>query len=382
MRKQLFVFIVFSLFFSKVFADNSVAFYVVAHQDDWQLFMGLDAYNAMNDSNSTKVVIIHTTAGDASCGGAKLNKSYYMAREQGAIYSIEFAMDIKSQHGRNNFDTVNINGHNIKRYQYKNVVDYFFRLPDGCMAAGLHGQSLEYLKNGKNAFIMAVDSSAVYNSWDDLVSTMRCIIQKEMDTCNNVWLNVAETDRDINPNDHPDHLQTAMAALEATAAMDNIRKHFFTEYHVKDMPVNLEPDDVALKAALYGVAEFGREQNNVGSSWSREHIDYLTRNYYRTAYSRIDSALNGGDMKSPQQCILYPNPAVSTINFTYKMEKTGNIIVNIADINGQVVMPVLNTCKSTGCYEKKINVSALAPGNYFVLISTPTYQKTISMTKL
>src|SRR6185369_14940016 len=48
-----------------------VSFYVCAHEDDWQLFMGTDAFNDINnydekkgEANGTKVVIIYTTAGN------------------------------------------------------------------------------------------------------------------------------------------------------------------------------------------------------------------------------------------------------------------------------------------------------------------------------
>ncbi len=43
---------------------SAVSIYVVAHQDDWQLFMTPDAYNDLIDSDK-KTVFIYTTAGDA-----------------------------------------------------------------------------------------------------------------------------------------------------------------------------------------------------------------------------------------------------------------------------------------------------------------------------
>lgn len=381
MRKLLFLFI-FLFSYSEIFADNSVAFYVVAHQDDWQLFMGLEAYNAMNDSTGTRVIIIHTTAGDASCNKTTLNRAYYIARELGALYSIEFAMDIKSQHGANNFDTVNINGHRIKRFRYKNVSNYFMRLPDGCFSCGYRGQSIQYLKEGKIPAITTVDSTATYNSWEDFVGTLSSIFKNEMDTCRNVWLNVADTNEQINPGDHRDHIYTSLAAQQAVLGMNNVGRHLFTEYHLGDLAINLAPQEVALKAALYGVAEFGREQNNAGSAWSRTHIDFLSRSYYRTIYSQIDSTLNIDDPGNAKQCVLFPNPATNLVNLTYKVDVAGPVTINIADVSGHIVIPFLKTTKSVSSYCAKIELSALAAGHYFVIISTPTYQKVLNLTKL
>jgi LmbE family N-acetylglucosaminyl deacetylase len=43
---------------------TSVAFYVGAHQDDWQLFMSPQAYYDLTTSG-TRVVFIYTTFGEA-----------------------------------------------------------------------------------------------------------------------------------------------------------------------------------------------------------------------------------------------------------------------------------------------------------------------------
>lgn len=279
-RKLILSFILF-LALTPAFARRTVEFYIVAHQDDWQLFMGLNAYNAMNDDTNHKVVFIHTTAGDATYGNKVVNKKNYLGREIGAINSIQFCLDIKSMPVRNYIDTVTVNGHHIRRFSYKNVVDYFLRLPDGCGSAGWNGQSIQYIHDKLIGSIMAVDSSAVYTSWGDLVGTVRTIIEQEMDTCTDVGLNIAETDERINPNDHLDHLHTSYLALDATRDMGHIWTRQYIEYHLHKLPVNLGPEDVALKAAIYGVTEFARSQNSGYTSWGKDHLAYVCRDYWR-----------------------------------------------------------------------------------------------------
>src|SRR5262249_59027470 len=70
----------------EAFADDppsrKVSFYVVAHEDDWQLFMNPSAFKDITGGAAT-TVFIHVTAGDdgmgTGTGGRK--QPYYLARE-------------------------------------------------------------------------------------------------------------------------------------------------------------------------------------------------------------------------------------------------------------------------------------------------------------
>ena len=65
---------------------KTVTFYVVAHADDWQLFMNPDAFKDITMPDS-KVVFIVTTAGDAG-----KEDNYWKAREEGMKSSIRFCL--------------------------------------------------------------------------------------------------------------------------------------------------------------------------------------------------------------------------------------------------------------------------------------------------
>ncbi|MBK8848309.1 MAG: PIG-L family deacetylase [Bacteroidetes bacterium] len=74
--------------FVSVAQFTKCSFYFSAHPDDWQLFIGTNAYNDMQESN-TKVVFIYVTAGDAGLLTGKVPPAtvpYYVARERGAKY--------------------------------------------------------------------------------------------------------------------------------------------------------------------------------------------------------------------------------------------------------------------------------------------------------
>src|ERR1035437_8894801 len=130
---------------------SSVSYYVVAQQDQWQLFMGINAYNDISGGTNgarKKVVIIYTTAGDESCNGVPLNIPYYQARQEGANNCVEFCADQWGTHETWSTSTGTVLNHQILRTQYKNVISYCLKLTGGCYDGGLMGQSLQYLHNG------------------------------------------------------------------------------------------------------------------------------------------------------------------------------------------------------------------------------------------
>ena len=67
----------------------ALSVFVVAHPDDWQLFMNPAAFHAMNEPHE-KAVFVHVSAGDAGRGVSGEPTPYYLAREEGALRAIRF----------------------------------------------------------------------------------------------------------------------------------------------------------------------------------------------------------------------------------------------------------------------------------------------------
>src|SRR3954453_3995023 len=103
---------------------TEVSFYIVAHADDWQLFMQPNAYKDLV-SIGTKIVFIITTAGDAG-----QEERYWCAREEGCKSCIRFCLaplfEISESNG-----IKEINRHDISYWTAGNAICYFLRLPDG-----------------------------------------------------------------------------------------------------------------------------------------------------------------------------------------------------------------------------------------------------------
>ncbi len=270
-------------------AASSTSFYVVAHEDDWQLFMGINAALDVLAADS-KVVFVHTTAGDAGLGTGTGGTPvpFYLAREGEARSAIRFLANIGLAGAGPNgaASTITINGKSLQRVAYRNTVAYFMRLPDGNINGGrgypsTGNQSLLLLDQAAIPQISAIDGSAVYFGWADFVATLRGILVYEAQGSPDVWVNVPETDPLINPNDHPDHIYTGIAMLEAIAPLPCVNAALFTGYASATMPINLDSSATMLQTGLWAVTTAALTDSYQVSTWDADHNAFVGREYFR-----------------------------------------------------------------------------------------------------
>jgi hypothetical protein len=232
-------------------AFTRVSFYIVAHADDWQLFMQPNAYNDLILPDN-KVVFIVTTAGDAGLGD-----KYWKAREEGMKSSVRFCLaPFRQLHESSSVNC--FNGHSIYSYSINNTTSYFFRLPDG----GLDGKgfsendynSLSQFKSGDIHSIAAIDKSATYSSWSDLSTTIEKIIELEGDGAGKASINYQNPDRTANPKDHPDHIATGHAVKEMRI-ISALNQLLFTGYSIHENKQKLCSKDLFWKAGMFAAYE-------------------------------------------------------------------------------------------------------------------------------
>jgi hypothetical protein len=280
---------IFAAIATSAFAASSTSFYVVAHEDDWQLFMGINAALDVPGADS-KIVFVHTTAGDAGLGTGTggTPMPYYLARENEALSAIRFLANVGVVGAGPNgaVSTITINGKSLHRIAYKNTVAYFLRLPDGNVNGGrgypsTGNQSLLLLDSGAIQEISAIDGSAVYYGWADLVETLRAILLYEAHGSPDVWINVPDTDTTINPNDHPDHIYTGIAMLDAIAPLPCVNAALFTGYASATMPINLGTSEVMLQTGLWAVTTAALTDSYQLSTWDPGHNSFVGREYFR-----------------------------------------------------------------------------------------------------
>jgi len=265
---------------------DKVSFYFAAHEDDWQLFMDPSAFQDVL-GGAAKTVFVYVTAGDAGLGTGRGGRKwpYYRARENGAQDAVRFMADTDREPARRVDSHVVLNRHALFRMEYRNTVSYFLRVPDGNLKGeGFEDtgfQSLLRLRKGAIQTLTAVDGSTAYRGWDDLVRTVRAIVDAERGYASTVQINVAETDPAINPDDHADHLMTARAALDAVNDMACVRRVSYVDYHSAKLPENLSAQQRDMESSVFAVTLAGVQALDHGTSWRHYDHSYVGRNYFR-----------------------------------------------------------------------------------------------------
>ena len=230
---------------------TAVSFYIVAHADDWQLFMQPNVYNDIVASGK-KVVFIITTAGDAGVG-----ETFWSAREEGLKSSIRFCVCPREVATESTAIKV-FNEHPLNCWSLNNVTSYFLRLPDGNLdgsgfpANNYH--SLTRFKSQEIHYITAVDNSTGYANWHDFHTILEAIILNESDGISNIGVHYLDPDSDSNPGDHKDHAATGEAIQEMTT-ISTLRQTLYMGYSVGGRNSNLDPSNLFWKTGMFAAYE-------------------------------------------------------------------------------------------------------------------------------
>ncbi|KAH9128116.1 hypothetical protein AeMF1_001669 [Aphanomyces euteiches] len=258
---------------------TKVAFYVVAHEDDHELFMSNNYHVSVNDSK-TKVVFVYTTAGDDSLGDA-----WRRARELGTLAATKAWVDHVGKFKSDpTSDVVTINGHKIARVTIGNCVHYFMRVPE----YGADGASgFMALVNDEKPVVPMDDTANYYQNRDDLKTTLAGIITKEATGFTAIGMNAQDP-----KGEQPDHdMHLATGALVYDIVNDNAKwkicvpQKYFYDYQTWNDDVNVIPEVetlqryawLRLSQAIYAydatILFWSEHAINLGRTYIRRSID-------------------------------------------------------------------------------------------------------------
>ncbi len=230
---------------------KTVTFYVVAHADDWQLFMNPDAFKDITKAEN-KLVFIVTTAGDA---GKKDN--YWKAREEGMKSSIRFCLAPFTSVINSTQGAKKIKDNAVNFWSANHIICYFLRLPDG----GLDGngfeitgnKSLQKLKNGEISELRSLDNAIQLSTWTAFCEFLETIISLEAAGFSKVAIKYINPSPTENPHDHPDHKATGQA-VQALSHRFLCRQTLFAAYGNSSLKV-LPPKDIFWKSGMVATYE-------------------------------------------------------------------------------------------------------------------------------
>jgi LmbE family N-acetylglucosaminyl deacetylase len=234
---------------------------LVAHEDDWQLFMGDVLARRLRAGN--QAVFIYLTAGDDG-----RDSLYWHTRERAALQSTKVAAGL-SPGSTVQCSVAVIQSHPISTCNVANTTSYFLRLPDGRRNG--HGfpstgyQSLRKFRAGKVASMTAIDGSTTYANWSDLAATVAAIA-----TIESVRTVVHTTDPSIvkNPHDHYDHRITGLLVAELRRGR-NWSVAYYVGYALATRAANRSAAAVQTKTELFLAYDRGMIATN--PAWSAYH---------------------------------------------------------------------------------------------------------------
>ena len=264
--------------------------YVSPHGDDWQLFMMPNAYHSIKNEEE-KVIFLQTTAADAATGPGG-EHPFYLAREEGSMRAIRFVsntFNTGADHGADmNMEAVEINGHDIAKATYRNTVSYFLRIPDGNVDGSgypmYNHECIEKLYNGEVENLSAIDSSTTYLSKDDLINTIEEIVRKESGSSEHFVFHIADTNFEINPGDHSDHIYSSKILQDIAPRFENVTLKYYTGYYTSQLEQNVFDHDYMVSVGAWAVTASGLSDFYHNSTWDDSHNQWLGRQYFRTEH--------------------------------------------------------------------------------------------------
>lgn len=238
--------------------------FIVAHADDWQLFMGDVAVRQLARGDRTLFIVV-------SAGDAGRPADYWHAREAGAQASMRAAVALAEK-------------------PTTRAVTRFLRIPDGkpdgAGFAATGFQSLQQLERHLVPQLVTIDGATRYADVTDIMRKLRHIVRLETDLGLYVHIHTHDPDLRFNPGDHADHRSVGRIALALGQAM-HVPVTLYSGYVNIRRPDNLSATDAARKAYLFVTYDRARMAVNVTFSaycenpWA--HVLYLSRTYAREA---------------------------------------------------------------------------------------------------
>jgi LmbE family N-acetylglucosaminyl deacetylase len=251
---------------------------VVAHQDDWQLFMG-DVLTPRLRSDF-RGVFVYLTAGDDG-----RDSVYWQTRERAALESTRIAAGIPVG-DLLACSIVQIRDHSIRKCTVGNTESYFLRLPDGKRDgkgfARYGYRSLRKLRANPRSEMSAIDTSTTYRGWTDLMTTIGAIIDRDSAA---VTIHTSDPSVIRNPHDHFDHRMTGLLVADLRKQR-KLGAMYYVGYALATRADNRSNDQTQAKTAL--LIAYDREMTAVNKKWSayQEHRAFYSECLQRTYFVR------------------------------------------------------------------------------------------------
>jgi len=262
------------------YQSTSGDIYVVAHQDDWQLFMG-DVVAARLEAKRAATFIFLTAGDDGR------DSLYWRTRELAALQSTQIAGGARATDAENGCAPRTVRTHIVRECVAGDTRSIFMRLPDGNRDgrgfARYGNQSLRKLRRQSIGSITAVDGSATYNGWSDLISTITALTDSHEN--GTATIHTSDPSVAINPHDHFDHRMAGLSVADARLSTTHDTR-YYVGYALGTRAANRSAKEIRDKTAIFRAYEAAMTRVNSGWSAYAEHRAFYSQCMLRTYWRR------------------------------------------------------------------------------------------------
>ena len=229
---------------------------------------------------------IYLTAGDDG-----RDSVYWQTRERAALASVRIAGGTAiPRTDSTGCKPVVVLKHTMRRCVLGNAESYFLRLPDGQKNGSgfsrYNNQSLRRLRLRTISAITAVDESATYQGWDDLVSTIAELVSS--DSTQTAQVHTTDPSVVVNPHDHFDHRIVGLLVAELRKSQ-SLAVRYYVGYALGTRAPNRSNAQAREKTEVF--LAYDQEMMRSNTKWSayREHPAFYSECMIRT-YARTPRA--------------------------------------------------------------------------------------------
>lgn len=261
------------------------SFFIVAHPDDIELFMGREARHQILEQPENKKVLIVLSAGDANRKNKKKvfrEITWWKAREQAHTLAISYWN--KDRHPAIETE-VTINHRKVTKITLgSSIVLYNFRLTDADKLT-----SLDDLNNESSQVIYDLAHHQAYSKQDIQASLLEIIEQENIGAQHSSFY-IMDESYDRNPGDHKDHKATSEIFREIypDITIQNKTLTGYLTYFIQEKMVNLEGEDKHASFETWRIIADELDRNGYKRNDDPHHMQWVGKEYKAYTVDTVD----------------------------------------------------------------------------------------------
>lgn len=252
------------------------SFFIVAHPDDIELFMGREARHQILEQPETKKIFIVLSAGDANRKNKKKifrEITWWKAREQAHTLAISFWNKDRDPAIESE---IMVNQRKITKITLGSAITlYNFRLTDADKIT-----SLDDLLQQNSQAIYDLAHHQAYSKQDIQHALLELIEQENIGAQSSTFY-IMDESYDRNPGDHKDHKATSEMFREVypQISIQDKSLHGYLTYFIKDKVVNLEGEDKEVSFKTWEIIADELERNGYKRNDDPHHMQWVGKEY-------------------------------------------------------------------------------------------------------